>query len=209
MGFRDLYIIATNLTKHEAVVFSIDTTPNVSVADAVLLSGSIPLYFEAPRFDGRSLGQGDYYADGGILNNFPIHIFDNKRYGHDNRNYVHGVNWETLGCRLYTPKDMTPMEKPITNIVSYVENLVETMIEAQGVLIQESPVDRYRSIDISNCGVSTVDFHLQPSEDNPKYVEMVEAGKHAARLYLNDYKLPTDRFYALKAKLIDILVKWI
>ena len=53
-GFRDLYIVAANLSRHRAEVFSADDTPNVAVADAVRMSMSIPIFFEALRFDGSN-----------------------------------------------------------------------------------------------------------------------------------------------------------
>ena len=52
-GFRELYIVAANLSKKSEAIFSANTTPNVSVADAILMSSSLPLFFEAPQFDGQ------------------------------------------------------------------------------------------------------------------------------------------------------------
>ena len=67
-GFRDLHIIATNISRHQLEIFSAETTPDVAVADALLLSQSIPLSFAAPRFDGKRLrdDEGDFYSDGAI-----------------------------------------------------------------------------------------------------------------------------------------------
>ena len=75
-GFRDLYMVATNLERHREEIFSATTTPDVAVADALVLSQSIPLFFEAPRFDGKTLGEGTYYADGGLVNDYPLQLFD-------------------------------------------------------------------------------------------------------------------------------------
>lgn len=63
-GFRDLYIVASNVSRHRAEVFSHESTPHVAVADAVRMSMSIPIFFEAIRFDGEKIGDGDYYLDG-------------------------------------------------------------------------------------------------------------------------------------------------
>jgi NTE family protein len=75
-GFRDLYIVAANLTKRRAETFSYETTPDVAVADAVRMSMSIPFFFEALYFDGKKFGQGDLYVDGGMYDNYPVHMFD-------------------------------------------------------------------------------------------------------------------------------------
>ena len=50
-GFRDLYIVASNISRQRAEFFSADRSPNVAVADAVRMSVSIPIFFEALRFE--------------------------------------------------------------------------------------------------------------------------------------------------------------
>ena len=100
-GFRDLYIVAANLSRQRAEVFSAFHTPNVAVADAVRMSMSIPIFFEALRFDGKSFGDGDYYVDGGLFDNFPMHIFDQPDLAGRNWSFREGINWETLGLCLH------------------------------------------------------------------------------------------------------------
>lgn len=205
-GFRDVHVVAANISTHTTTVFSAATTPDVAVADAVLMSASVPLYFEGLRFDGASLGQGDYYADGGILCNFPLRVFDDPGFEEGNRRYVHGVNWETLGCRLYTPEDCPPRTRPISNVISYVENLLETLTEAEVVAFESSVVDQLRTISISNCCVAATDFHVRPAD--AKYDELVDAGRTAARHYLANYRLPTAKFQKAKARLARFLARW-
>jgi len=83
-GFKDLYITGTSLTKQKAVIFSKETFPKMKVRDAVRISISIPLYFEPVFLDtaGKIIFHPkhthglDVFVDGGIVENFPIHIFD-------------------------------------------------------------------------------------------------------------------------------------
>lgn len=208
LGFRDLYIPAANLTTHKVTLFCADETPGVAVADAVLMSATLPLFFEALRFDGSQFGQGDYYADGGLVANFPINVFDSPRFATGNRHYVHGVNWETLGCRIYTPPDCLPTHKPITNLLSYMQNLVDTLAMAQDIAFNNSLVDQLRTINISDCCVSVTDFQIRAAEDEPRYMELFESGREATRAYLTQYRLPTDRFYDLKVKFTEFLSQW-
>lgn len=207
-GFRDLYTTAVNLTQQRTEVFSVDTTPDVAVADAVLLSSAIPFFFEAIQFDGKAIGQGDYYVDGGALNNYPLTIFDDPRFKENSKHFTYGINWETLGCQLYTPDECSERQAEINNIFQYAESIFETMSEVQVVAVDLRTVDRWRSIRISNCCVSATDFDLQPDKSNPKYVEMVQTGEKAARKYLADYRLPTDRFADAKGKLADLFEMW-
>ena len=61
-GFRDLYLIGTNLSTKFSEVFSCEHTPRMCVADAVRISMSIPLFFAAKRNF-----RNDLYVDGGVL----------------------------------------------------------------------------------------------------------------------------------------------
>lgn len=207
-GFRDLYTTSVNIIRHQAEIFSYETTPDVPVADAVVMSAAIPFFFEAVQFDGKSIGQGDYYIDGGALNNYPLTIFDDPRFEKDNKHFTYGINWETLGCQLFTPEDCSDRGTEIDNILQYAESVIETMSEAQKVAVDMRSVDRWRSMSISNCCVSTTDFDLKPEESNPKYTEMVKTGEQAAHNYLKNYRLPTDRFSEVKGKLADFLDIW-
>ena len=200
-GFRDLYIVATNLSTRSTDIFCADHTPEVAIADAVLLSGSIPFYFEAPLFDGKRMGEGDIYADGAVLSNYPLHIFDDPKFGKGNRNYQDGINWETLGCRLYTPSDLLPRGEPIENIFDYIENLLETLAEVQVVAFENDYVDRRRTINISDCGIATTDFRIRPDETDPKYLKLVQAGESAARQYLDGYQSSNSLLQVVKEKL--------
>lgn len=189
-GFRDLHVIATNITTHEMVVFCADKTPDVAVADALLMSQTIPLYFEALQFNGREFGSGDYYADGGIVNNYPIHIFDDPRFATGNRLFIHGTNWETLGLRLYTPEECPDRRPPINNIISYIGHMFEALFDAQEVAFYNNRIDQPRTINISNCCVSTLDLSVRPIPGNAKYDELFTTGYEMTEAYLENYQRP-------------------
>ena len=63
-GIR-LVVCATNLSTRTAEFFSADTHPDMSVALAIRMSCSIPLYFKAVHY------HGSWYVDGSVSNNFP------------------------------------------------------------------------------------------------------------------------------------------
>ncbi|MCA9935666.1 MAG: patatin-like phospholipase family protein [Ardenticatenaceae bacterium] len=197
--FRDLHVVVTNISSQRTEIFNADNTPNVAVADALLISQSIPLFFEAVQFDGYNIGTGDYYGDGGVLNNFPIHIFDRPQFAEDNEWFVNGVNWQTLGVRLFTPLDCPGTQRPITNLASYMANLFGAMVDQQDALFDTSQSDRWRTINISNCCVSLTDFSVRPGSDDPKYQKLVAAGEEAATHFLANYEAPTpDQLVKLK-----------
>ncbi len=119
--YRDLYTTGTNLTLQRTQVFSYETHPTMRVADAVRISMSIPLYFRAVLLDAEDkVIQGKPKAgqpvqvlvDGGLLANYPLHMFDNPRYYRqpgtaicqpfplDEQGRPSFINPETLGLRL-------------------------------------------------------------------------------------------------------------
>lgn len=73
-GKPKLYLVATNLATRLSQVYSKDHSPALPVADAVRRSMSIPLFFAAVR------ESDDLFVDGGVLDNYPIRLFDREKY---------------------------------------------------------------------------------------------------------------------------------
>jgi NTE family protein len=183
-GFRDLHIIASNLSRHRAQDFSCETTPDVSVADAVRMSMSIPLYFEALRFDGEKLGQGDYYVDGGLYNNYPIHVFDQEKYAGSKRNFRGGINWETLGLFLM-PDDLECGGEPEypENIWQFLSLTIQSIYDSHQLSnIGGNLVDQQRTVMINDCGVSSVQFDVKSGGE--EYLGLFQSGSQAVRDFL-------------------------
>jgi predicted acylesterase/phospholipase RssA len=63
---KKLLIIATNLTKSQEELFSVDTTPDMSVIIAIRISVSIPIIFTPVIYNDS------VYVDGALYNIFPI-----------------------------------------------------------------------------------------------------------------------------------------
>ena len=194
-GLRDLYVVASNLSKHEIQIFSAETTPDAPVADAVRMSMSIPFVFEALQFDGTQFGQGDWYVDGGLFKNYPIDIFDHPRYVSDESMFMRGANWETLGCHLYTPADCEGTIIPITNVPTFGRNLFSSLLTIQKVRFQKEPLKKLRTININDCCALATDFSITPYSE--KYNELVESGKTAAQVYFEQYQLPDQETITL------------
>jgi len=198
LGLRDVHIVATNISNHRVTEFSADLTPDIPVAEAAVASSSIPFFFEPRKFNSDLFGKDDYFVDGGVLTNYPIHIFDDPRYEKGNRYYDQGVNWETLGCRLYTPEDCKGDIEPINNLASYVKNLVETLAITEDISYQNTLIDQLRTIDISNCCVDTTDFSVKPGSE--KYAELVAAGRTATEAFLDGYQSPKERISGIRER---------
>jgi NTE family protein len=180
--FHDLYIIGSNLTTGNSQVFSYETTPNMEVAQAVRISISIPLFFEAVRITqaditGNSLE--NLYCDGGALNNYPIKLFDSYRY---NTKLIRGANMQTLGVRF---KSSNPVNR-INNLLDYIWSIVLIYSHAQQDAYYNSPMDIIRSISIDPSGISPIDFNISPKDKAILYRQGFSA---AESFFKNDFNV--------------------
>ena len=182
----ELRVCATDLIHQQGVVISADSYPNMRVVDAVLASLCIPYYFhpiavdnEGKRVDPRSDCLDALYVDGGVLMNFPLHMFEDQP---DGKNY-------TLGVRIDT-EDQHEMdeENPSTLAPQSIESL-EEFTQAFYVLILEnlnrrdlSEADWKRTIRV-NCG--NVGPKIKSLDETQKK-ELIEAGKDAVRCYFDE-----------------------
>lgn len=203
--FRDMYFIGTNLSTRFTEVFSFEHTPRMCVADAVRISMSIPLFFAAKRSP-----RGDVYVDGGVLDNYPIKLFDREKYvGEDTHRgcpeyyaahntiltqagktispYVY--NKETLGFRLDSGEEIAvyrdqaePAHHKIDDFFAYAWSLVDTFMESQENQHLHSD-DWQRTIYIDTLGVKTTDFDL----DDKQKDALVESGRTHTKQYFEWY----------------------
>jgi NTE family protein len=185
LGLRDLSIVAANLSRQRAEVFSVRTTPNVAVADAVRMSMSIPIYFEALQFDGQSFGSGDYYVDGGLFDNFPTHIFDKPELASRSWAFRDGINWETLGLFLYPDQYLHP-DHPVNpdNVWEFLSLTLRNIYHSfESASYTSSSVDRHRSIEISDCDIDPTNFDIRVGDE--KYNQLYQSGIDAVRKFFS------------------------
>jgi predicted acylesterase/phospholipase RssA len=66
-------VVVTNLDDDKAEYFNHETEPELSCVEAVLMSMSLPLFFQSYVYKNK------YYLDGGIADPFPIHRYKNEK----------------------------------------------------------------------------------------------------------------------------------
>jgi predicted acylesterase/phospholipase RssA len=82
LSFRDfgkrtgvsMVICASGVEHHEPRYFGMDTTPDVSIYDAIRASMSVPIFTEPMRIDDG------LYIDGGVCDNTPVSCFQRARH---------------------------------------------------------------------------------------------------------------------------------
>ncbi|WP_291296803.1 alpha-xenorhabdolysin family binary toxin subunit A [Elioraea sp.] len=104
LHIRHLAFTGTNFTDQCIEVFSAVDTPDMPIALAVRISASLPWFFRSVKYQGKE------YIDGGLLENFPMWIFDAEAYrapGH--RKILRGVfdqNLATLGFKVDSTEEI-------------------------------------------------------------------------------------------------------
>ncbi len=219
--FKDLYIVVTNLSKSRPEVFSYESTPEVLIIDAVRASMAIPFFFKPVKIRckkekiGICIYSEDTYVDGGILLNYPIKIFDRRRYMQAED--LTGINEElqllldeqeiyndtTLGFCLINGEEgnflsarkLNPIAgKKIDGIIEYLSKLIFLYANSEDIMHVTSSDDK-RTVYINSLGISTVDFALKrEKQDTLLYagrVGMIDAynkipgAKYPARINQN------------------------
>lgn len=191
LGYKDLYVICTNITQQRADILSYETTPDLSVREAVRMSMGIPIFFASVKNKNE-----DIIVDGGVTWNYPINIFDNIKYldNHENgvkvdydmdENYV--FNYETLGFRVdstievnYAKSDWQCEPKDVKNIKGFVGALMVFILD----MVNKKHLhknDWCRTIFIDSLDVKTTEFNLSKDKINT----LIESGKSAVNTYFN------------------------
>jgi NTE family protein len=211
--FRSIYFVGTNISTGYTKVFSAEDTPDYVVADAVRISMSIPLFFTAIR-DKRK----DVFVDGGILDNYPIKLFDRDKYVTANfsaeTDYYKKANLalqktksqtgkfvynkETLGFRLDSNAEIAAFNnqpgqdqprRDIKDFFGYISALLPTILDQQQNDYHLHSDDWQRTVYIDTLGVSTFDFSIAEE----KKQALANSGKAGAEAYFKWYDNPEPK----------------
>ena len=161
----DLRVVATNVSAHASQVFSADTSPHASVADAVRMSMSIPFFFAAVR-TGDSV-----YVDGGATWNYPLEIFDGVT-----------ADWGTLGFHLDSPGPSPPPAR-VSDLLEFTTALYESVMAVQADFYRRNQDDLRRTVVIDDLGLKATDFGITTAQKEL----LIANGAAATRAYLSAF----------------------
>ena len=165
-GFRELYVVGTNLSKQVSEVYSHETTPEMQIREAVRISMSIPIYFKCVKKGD------DVMTDGGVILNYAINVFDNKKYLDNKINgeevgYKKGLeyvfNHETLGFRLDSESEIQYNKEGWKNVPVKIKNIKDYSLGLLGFMMESANKrhlhknDWNRTIFINTLGVKATD----------------------------------------------------
>lgn len=209
----DLYVIGTNLSTGFAEVFSHEHHPDMPLLDAVRISMSIPLFFQAVRHGPRD----EVYVDGGVQLNYPVKLFDRRKYiaegeecacrytdyyNRENARFLlkhpshspYIYNCQTLGLRLDTDQEIglfrhsEPIQgKPIRRFPQFARALLTALMNQQEKKHLKSD-DWQRTIYIDTLDVGPTDFDIS----NEKKAALIEQGIQGTETYLQWFEGQTE-----------------
>lgn len=206
LGFREMFFIGTNLSTRFSEIFSAEHTPDFCVADAIRISMSIPLLFAAKRG-----ANNDIYVDGGILDNYPVKLFDREKYvcrfssvpeyykkintalqQNASAASPYVFNKETLGFRLDSANEIAvfrdhaePIRREIKDLIEFSKSLVDVYMESQQNQHLHTD-DWHRTIYIDTLNVKTNEFQLS----NEKKQALIQSGRECTKRYFEWYDDP-------------------
>jgi NTE family protein len=186
-----LRVIASDLTDHSMLVLPQDATKlgvepdELSVAEAVRMSMSIPIFFDPVIQTNSGDGRKHMIVDGGMLSNYPLWLFDAPP-GTTPR-------FPTFGMLLVAPNQEDPLlpHPPapaaregdgMPSPIGYVRAIADTMMEAHDRLYIEQ-ANFVRTIPIPTCGVTTTQFDISPAQTEALF----ESGRTAAEAFLKTW----------------------
>lgn len=198
LGCKDLYIVATKLyllngnPTGKQKIFSTEKTPNTSVSAAIRASAAAPFYFSRIRLkkeDKKTYvlnDQGDLYEDGGVLNNFPIELFDKEELLPQQKT---PVNRATLGVALYNPKNQGD-QKPKKEVIAdgqpknYVYGLFNSLLHQVNHTKLNEAMNMQRTIHIDRKGVKLNDFTMSQTTKDL----LIQSGEDAVKRFFANYR---------------------
>lgn len=194
-GCKELHLTATCLNKQKMIVLSHKSYPEMKVRDAVRISMSIPLYFEAVFVDAKGktyrkpdkTKKLDIMVDGGIIGNFPIHIFDDPSKVDTCTNLPY-PNPNTLGIRIDDADQIIQDQKRPDLVDQDIDNLRD-YVSAFYVLVLENlnrhnltEEDWDRTVSVSSAGIGP---RIKKLSKEQKEL-LVESGRTSIATYFSN-----------------------
>lgn len=137
-----------------------------SIAEAVRLSMSIPLFFEPGILGTPGTPSERKIVDGGILSNFPLWIYDVKPTAADPIKTC--PRWPTFGLRLVEQDNYA--DRSIKGPFDILGSMVRTMMVARDQYhVNRANCDRVIAIDVTDAQVTATEFNLSETQKQILY----------------------------------------
>jgi NTE family protein len=165
---KELAITGTCLNTAETHYYHYTTYPHMPIKKAVRISMSIPVFFASVK-EGNTI-----MVDGGLLNNYPIWVFDGDTIGDSHVSDEQIVKSKTIGFKLMTDQEkqdykLYHVDEKINNIFQYAKALINTLL----IQIERGHIRSgywKKTVAINTHNVSSLEFSL-PEETKQKLIQ--------------------------------------
>jgi NTE family protein len=165
----DLRVYATNLTTRHVFEFSYQKTKDVSLADAVRASISVPLFFAATEIDGQ------IFVDGGTVFDFPL-----AGFGKDEIDNTLGLAFAQSS--VVATEDEGDGNFGFSQPLQYIKRLVTVLQRVQSPIFALHEELQQNTILIDTAGVSSLNFKLTQEEVE----RLIANGRQAVREHFHE-----------------------
>jgi NTE family protein len=178
-----LVIVATNMSEKKSVYFypgnPVAKFSNIPIRKAIRMSMGIPFLFEPCVYEG------DLFVDGGLLDSYPLHVFDGEYPGDPKARLNLCIpNSRVLGIKIMTSSGKLDYDlvgrETYNHLHNYAISFIETMlIENERRIMTPSFWDR-------TIVIVTPDFALTKSDvSEQEKIDLIECGKACAKSFLD------------------------
>ncbi|PJD97087.1 MAG: hypothetical protein CK425_04850 [Parachlamydia sp.] len=187
--FKELKVYIVKLGQNgasEVVCISSDDKKckDYIISDIIRCSMSIPgvfkphmLYFKDRDGMRHALPGKGVYVDGGFMENFPLHAFDQSKY-QQSETWGGAPNRRTLGISLTTPPELRETNE-ISGPIDLLKCLMYTYWCAQEIRDKQHSYNKDRVIEIPRGEVGLLDFELTEEEQDA----LIKAGEDATEFF--------------------------
>lgn len=188
-----LVIVATNLSTRNSIYFYYDEGKKhsmIPIREAVRMSISIPFLFEPVIFDENII------CDGGLLDNYPLHVFDGVNPDDvSSRMNLCVPNHQVLGINIVTESEMDGLisdkKYEIKSLYDYCKAIVDTFMIDNGRRTM-SPSYWLRTINLYSPDYSLTNFSLTVEQKD----ELILIGEKHVDKFFNSVKCDVNESYA-------------
>ena len=161
---KELVITGTDINREITMYFSHYTHPHMPIKEAVRISMSVPILFQPV------IHNGDLFVDGGMFDNYPIHVFDGDFPGDPQAvNNLIPINPKTLGFKLLRNCDLPNLSitkrEEVSGLKSYMVKLVEALYDSNERHYMR-PSYWHRSVVINVPSIPLTQFYVSNGDKN-------------------------------------------
>lgn len=186
-GGRELVVVTTSMSARQPRYFSTQTNPDLPVRQAVSASAAYPLVFPMV-----SIGREQHW-DGGILDNYPLHVFDRPLVRDLDNENQHAVlpspnarlrepnPGGTVGFKLLLDSEVQPPASyRVRHVADAARGLIDCWHDAALRVHVDERIDWPRTVRIKvGAGISSMSFDLSDEQKQ----RLRKAGADAAQAF--------------------------